>query len=307
MMRPVSISSLHILELSILLFFLTACAGIPTARQGEVPGSSPTKELPPTPSPAAASPTITPTRRPPTETPRPTPTLAPTDTPEPLQLSVNHDIACLIGPGPVYGIRAYLVSGSSPVPLGRTADGSWWFVQYEDSGSSCWVEGESITVTGEAASMPVLTPDPTPTSQPTPTQKLNGVRYYLIDPDTGGPFGCGDGLVYFTAESPPTGDVEKDIKAALRALFKLKVKFVGQYYNPVHNAHLIVNEVNFDSATGKVVIHLSGSIPKPADVCEAERIHAVVWETVRKFPGVNSVGIWVGSFLLGDLIAVGDR
>jgi hypothetical protein len=135
---------------------------------------------------------------------------------------------------------------------------------------------------------------------------LKGVRYFLIAPDTGGPFGCGDGLVYFTSEYPPSGNVEKDIKNALRALFKLKVKEVGGYYNPVYNAHLIVNEVNFDASTGKVVIHLSGSIPKPEDECEADRVHDVVWETVRKFPGVNSVGIWVGNFLLGDLIAVGD-
>ena len=220
---------------------------------------------------------------------------------------MNHDTVCLLGPGSVYGIRTYLVRGSSPVPLGRTEGGTWWSVGYEDSGASCWLEAESITLTGDADSLPVLTPGPTPTSPPTPTPKLNGVRYFLIDPDTGGPFGCGDGLVYFTSESRPSGDVAKDIKNALHALFKLKVKFVGQYYNPVYNAHLIVKEVNFEPATGNVVIHLSGSIPKPPDVCEAERIHDVVWETVRKFPGVNSVGIWVGSFLLGDLIAVGDR
>jgi hypothetical protein len=225
---------------------------------------------------------------------------------EPLSLSVNQDIACLEGPGTVYGIRTYLTGGSSPLPVGHTGDESWWAVQVAEDTETCWLDAQYVTVEGDVSALPVFTPEPTPTSEPTPTQKLNGVRYFLIAPGTGGPFGCGDGLVYFTSDTSPSGDVEKDIKNALRALFKLKVKFVGQYYNPVYNAHLIVNEVDFDPATGKVVIHLSGSIPKPADVCEAERVHDVVWETVRKFPGVNSVGIWVGNFLLGDLIAVGD-
>jgi hypothetical protein len=125
--------------------------------------------------------------------------------------------------------------------------------------------------------------------------------------NTGGPFGCGDGLVYYYTGKKRTGDVERDISSALNALLKIRTEFVGNYYNPTHNAHLHVKNVEVNHTTGRVVVYLEGSIPKPADVCEAKRVHDQVWETARQISGYRDVGIHVGNKLLGDLIAVGDR
>jgi hypothetical protein len=93
----------------------------------------------------------------------------------------------------------------------------------------------------------------------------------------------------------------------MNSLFKLKTKDVGGFYNPVYNAHLYVKDVDVIEETGKVFIYLAGSIPKPANECEAARIHDQVWETARQISGYRNITIRVGNKLLGDLIAVGDR
>jgi hypothetical protein len=220
---------------------------------------------------------------------------------------VNQDTVCFTGPGTDYEIRAYLAGGASPNPLGRTEDNHWWAIDHTEIEASCWLSDEVVSIQGDADSLPVFTPEPTITILPTQTEKPKGVKYYLIAPGTGGPFGCGDGLVYFYSGIPSNGPEEKDIKNALEALFQLKAEYIGQYYNPVHSANLHVNSVEYSEATGKVVVHLRGGIPMPKDACEAKRVHDVIWETVRNSSNINSVNIWVGKYLLGDLIAAGDK
>lgn len=173
--------------------------------------------------------------------------------------------------------------------------------------STCWVSTEYASLAGDLESLPVFTPEPTPTTPASATPEQKGMKVFLINPDTGGPFGCGDGLVYYYTGKKPTGDIERDIATAMNALFKLKTKDVGGYYNPVYNAHLHVKQVDVIEETGMVFIYLAGSIPKPPNVCEADRIHDQVWETARQISGYRKVTIRVGNKLLGDLIAVGDR
>ncbi|MBE9474774.1 MAG: hypothetical protein IMY85_07765, partial [Chloroflexi bacterium] len=214
---------------------------------------------------------------------------------------------CRTGPGLVYDIRAYLSEGAVPVLLGHTHDNSWWTVEEPEFKAICWVSTEFVSVQGDLENIAILTPAPTPTLVPTPTPNQKGMKIFLVALNTGGPFGCGDGLVYYYTGKKRTGDVERDISAALNALLKIRTKYVGDYYNPTYNAHLHVKNVEVNQATGRVVIYLAGSIPKPADVCEAKRIHDQVWETARQISGYRDVGIHVGNKLLGDLIAVGDR
>jgi hypothetical protein len=207
----------------------------------------------------------------------------------------------------IYDIRAYLSAGAAPLLLGQSEVAGWWMVEEPEFKAGCWVSTEYASLQGDLDLLPVFTPEPTPTPVPSPTPEQKGMKVFLINPDTGGPFGCGDGLVYFYTGKNRTDSVERDIKAAMNALFKLKTKYVNGFYNPVYNAHLHVTEVDVIEETGKVFIYLAGSIPKPANACEADRIHDQVWETARQISGYRNVTIRVGNKLLGDLIAVGDR
>jgi hypothetical protein len=212
-----------------------------------------------------------------------------------------------MGPGLIYDVRAYLSEGVVPVLLGKSVDQTWWNVEEPEFKANCWVSTEHVSLQGDLDMLPVFTPEPTPTQVPTETPEEKGMKVFLINENTGGPFGCGDGLVYFYTGKMRSDSVERDISAAMNALFKLKTKYVGDYYNPVYNAHLHVKQVDVIEQSGKVFIYLGGSIPKPPDECEARRIHDQVWETARQISGYQSITIRVGTKLLGDLIAVGDR
>jgi hypothetical protein len=203
-------------------------------------------------------------------------------------------------------VRAYLSAGTIPPLGGSTAERDWFFVQAPDIQADCWVSANFVTLQGEVNLLPVLTPPPLPPPPPTETPDLSGLKYFLIAPNTGGPFGCGDGLVYFYSGIHNKGSVEENIMAALNALLKLQVKDLDGYYNALYNAHAKVKLVEFDDGSGHAVIHMSGTIPKPKDVCESKRIHAQIWETIRQFSKVKSIEIWIGNLLLGDWLAVGD-
>lgn len=260
-------------------------------------------------SPTLKPPTPTETPVPPTQTPTHTPThtLIPTATSEPPSLVVMQDSECRFGPGTFYDIRAYLSEGDNPVLIGHSEDDDWWNVEEPIFNVTCWLSSNQVSVNGDVSELPVFTPEPTPTAVPSATPDIKGMKVFLVALGTGGPFGCGDGLVYFYSGKQKTGDVARDTKTALHALFKIKSKYVGDYYNPIYNAHLIVKNVDVNHATGKVTVFLEGSIPKPADECEAKRVHDQVWETARQISGYRNIGIHVGNKLLGDLIAVGDR
>jgi len=266
-----------------------------------VPTSSPTITPPP--------PTPTETISPPTATftPTTTNTASPTATSQPPTIVVDQDVTCRTGPGLIYDIRAYLLQGVEPILLGQSEDNTWLMVEEPEFKAVCWISSEYVTLQGNPILLPVFSPEPTPIPIPSPTPKQKGLKVFLVNLDTGGPFGCGDGLVYFFTGKQRTGSVEGNIRSALNALFKLKTEYVGESYNPVHNAHLHVTGVDVIEETGHVFIYLAGSIPKPPDVCEAKRIHDQIWETVREISGHRKVTIRVGTKLLGDLIAVGDR
>ena len=296
------------LGILLVLLFASACGREPAqiAETAEpsatsIPTDTPTN-TPPPPTPTNTEPPPTATR-----TPTPTSTLTTTPTSQPPAIVVDQNVICRTGPGLIYDIRAYLAQGAEPMLLGQTEDNTWLMVEEPEFKAACWVSSEYVILEGDADLLPIFTPEPTPTPIPSPTPKLKGMRIFLVNLDTGGPFGCGDGLVYFISGKQRTGNLERDISSALNALFKLKTEFVGGYYNPVHNAHLYVKGVDVIEENGHVYIYLAGSIPKPPDVCEAERIHDQVWETARQISGYRHITIRVGNNLLGDLIAVGDR
>lgn len=269
----------------------------------------PTPELSSTP----ILPTQTATQIPPTETSTPTQTSTstststPTNTIQPPSLLVNEATACRTGPGMIYPIRAYLNEGAVPILLGSVAENNWWSVEEPEFNTQCWVSSSVVTLDGDIDSLPEFTPEPTPTTEPSPTAVQKGVIYYLVAKDTGGALGCGDTLIPVYTGIPSSGNLEKDIHTGLHTLLKLKVKEFGGYYNPLHNAHLSTGAIKFNKDSGNVKVELNGSIPKPKDECEYYRVRAVLWETVRHYRDVTGVTFWIGDKLIGDLIAIIDR
>ena len=294
------------------LLLIAGCSSSPPTKIAAVDNDSiPSATVEPSPKPSS-----TPTQPTPTETaPPPTPTITPTSTStrtptqtsEPAALVVNEDIACRSGPGLIYDIRAYISEGVTPILLGHVQGKDWWSVEEPVFNAHCWVSSEVVTVKGDINSLPVFTPEPTPTIEPSPTPKQKGVIYYLIAKDTGGPVGCGDSLIPVYTGIPTSGDLEKDIHNGLHTLLKLKVEEFGGYYNPLHNAHLNTGAISFNKASGQVRVNLNGSIPKPKDECEYHRVRGVLWETVRHYRDVKGVTFWIGDKLIGDLIAIIDR
>lgn len=300
-------------SLLFILIFAGCNSSSPTTSTTMVEDSIPSATIEPSPKPSS-----TPTQPPPIETAPPptatstftstsTSTSTSTPTSEPPSLVVNEDAACRIGPGLIYDIRAYLSEGVVPTLLGSVEEKDWWSIEEPEFNASCWVSSEIVTVQGDVNSLPVFTPEPTPTTPPLPTADQKGVIYYLIAKNTGGPVGCGDSLVPVYTGIQSSGDLERDIHNSLHTLLKLKVKDLGGYYNPLHNAHLNTGGISFNETTGQVKVELNGSIPKPEDECEYHRVRGALWETVRHYKDVKGVTFWIGDKLVGDLIAVIDR
>lgn len=258
--------------------------------------------------------TLIPPTQAPTETQSPTPSFTPTETATPTEVPpvafIYASSVCRHGPGTAFTIHTHFLEDSSALVRGKLEDGAWLLVEPEDIGETCWIFEDIVDLDKEIAMVPVLTPPPFPTPAPVPTKTeeelARGPKYFLIIPDNGGPFACGDGLAYFYSYQK-THTSEEDIEVALNALFSVGTEYVGNYYNPIHQSSLRVKDVDFDN--GRPTIRLGGTFVKPKNKCEAERIHLVVWKTASQFSSVTSRPIiFVNNALLGDLLqAIQDK
>ena len=298
---------------AILLILGTAgCSASPQATPSDT--AAPTATATAVPASETPAPTLTATFTPPpptatqTETLTPSPTLTPsetsTPTEEPVSVNVYSYTVCRYGPGTAFEIHTYFEADGTAWVRGRLENDSWYLIELPDSGETCWIFNQVVTLGQSVAMLPILTPPPLPTPAPRPTQtneeKALGVKYYLIIPDNGGPFACGDGLAYFYSGKKGNG-IEDDITVALNALFSVKTEYVGSYYNPVYKSNLRVKDVTMTN--GRPTIRLGGTFVKPRSECEALRIHLQVWETASQFNEVTARPIiWVNNVLLGDLL-----
>ncbi len=130
---------------------------------------------------------------------------------------------------------------------------------------------------------------------------------YLVHQGTGGPAGCGDSMIAVSADFLRTGDVKEDVKIALNRLFSTGTKYSGDFYNPLYQSKVKVNDVSFKKSSGNVTVHLIGPFTKPKEDCDKLLYRAQVWDTTRQFPEVKHATIWMNQYLLGDLLVVGDN
>ncbi len=177
-------------------------------------------------------------------------------------------------------------------------------------------ETPSPTPTATATAVPTYTPEPTATATFTPTVTLepaaenrplfksvpNSVHIFFIQKDTGGKY-CGDSLVEIGTSVPRTGDVEKDIAAALTKLFSFHSEYVGSFYNPVHAANFKVGSVTTEKSNA-IIIRISGSLKRTKDKCENQRLRAQIWSTFSQFKADLPIDIYLSKAHLGDLINV---
>jgi hypothetical protein len=306
-MKPTSMPLYLGLLLTMIAILVVGCA----------PGTSPVEPtdtatqvvevVPATATATPIPPSSTPTPEP-SETPTPTSsatatqtsTYTYTPTPEPAILTFNQDAVCMAGASYGHQVDHYVLGETSYPLLGGLEDQSWWLVETEDGGT-CWADGKVVSVQGDFERLPVVTSPPIPSLTPTVTPQTPGIYYILVAKDTGGPIGCGDSLVKYYPGVWIKGDLEDDILGALNALFSNHNEYVNGFYNPMYRSDLRAKSV--EVVGGEVIVQLGGTLVRPKDTCESQRMRAQVWYTVSQFSPTRAI-IYLNKALLGDLLVV---
>jgi hypothetical protein len=271
---------------------------VPLKTRTKPPPTSTATEIPPTKT-LTQEPEKSPTS---TATETTIPTSTSTRTPEATVLTLNQDTVCLNGASFGHKVHQYVLTGSEYPIYGQLSDQSWWLVGVDDE-DSCWVYGEYSTVRGEIDTLPMITPPPLPSLTPTEPPSSAGVYYILISIGTGG-YGCGDSLIYWYPGVWVKGDMEADIKAALNALFSNHNQYTSGLYNPMYQSQLKAKSV--EVVGNEVVVKLAGTLVRPKDACESQRMHDQIWYTVSQFSPTRAV-IYLNNALLGDLLVVSNK
>jgi hypothetical protein len=96
-----------------------------------------------------------------------TPTLDITPTPTSCVPNVValQDTNCRIGPGSVYDVVGYLLTGEMAMIDGRLSDNSWWRIVNPDAAGTCWVWSSPVESFCNPESVSVLVAPPTPTPE----------------------------------------------------------------------------------------------------------------------------------------------
>jgi len=131
------------------------------------------------------------------------------------------------------------------------------------------------------------------------------VKIFMIAVDDNGqagtPVGCGDSVVPVMVEIPSTQAV---LKAALQALLSTKDQFYGQsgLYNALYQSDLQLESASID-ASGKASVNLTGSL-KMGGECDTPRVQAQLEQTVRQFPNVTEVNIFINGKPIADVLSL---
>ena len=153
--------------------------------------------------------------------------------------------------------------------------------------------------------LPTATGAPTATVVPpgTPTGPQY-VQIYLIaigDNGQSGPaVGCGDSAVAVQVEITPTLGV---LRAAMESLLSIKDQNYGQsgLYNALYQSDLKVDSVKIEN--GKATVNLTGTLQLGGE-CDNPRVQAQLEQTVRQFPTITDVAIFINGQPLADVLSL---
>lgn len=136
----------------------------PTATETPLPTSThtatststltPTATFTASPSPTASN-TATPSNTP---TPSMTPSPSVTPTPEPLTLTATGSANCRYGPSKAYLYAWGMQEGDGAVVRGKNANGTWLWVQPDNTNWSCWVSTTAVEVEGDLETVKIVYP-----------------------------------------------------------------------------------------------------------------------------------------------------
>jgi hypothetical protein len=133
--------------------------------------------------------------------------------------------------------------------------------------------------------------------------KTSSVRIYLIaiadNGRSGKRIGCGDSVIAVTRPIVPT---TTPLKAALRLLLSNHQAHYGRsgLYNALYQATLRLQTAAVTN--GKAVVHLTGRL-NLRGVCDDPRADAQLRETVRQFPTVHNVAIYINNVPLWKVLS----
>ena len=153
--------------------------------------------------------------------------------------------------------------------------------------------------------LPTATTVPTATVAPAATSTgPQFVQIYLIALEDNGIsgtlVGCGDSAMAVKVEIPRTKGV---LRAALDSLLSIKDQYYGQsgLYNALYQSDLQVESVKI--VNGKASVYLTGTLLLGGE-CDNPRLQAQLEQTVRQFPTVTSVEIFVNRRSLADVLSL---
>jgi murein DD-endopeptidase MepM/ murein hydrolase activator NlpD len=161
---------------------------------------------------ATLAPTSTATR---TATPTVTRTSSPTSGPSATStqaacaavFTLDRNANCRKGPGTVYDVFTSYFAGTELTVDGRSADGTWLWVQVPDTTAHCWMSTAVGSTSSDVACMQVIAAPPTPTPKPVDTTAPPAPT--LIRPSNGSNLACNKQVTLnWSAVEDPSGIAE---------------------------------------------------------------------------------------------------
>jgi len=163
----------------------------------------------------------------------------------------------------------------------------------------------TATNTEVPTEIPTVTLPPLPTFPPTATATLStreAILVYYINKEQAGQYGCGESLWYLKTAREKSTNLIDDITYALNTILAYHSETIGDLYNPGYASSLAVSNVLIDQS-GKVVVNLSGTYVPTKERCDGSRFKDQLIKTVKQFPGITSVNIFINGFSIGDVIS----
>lgn len=141
------------------------------------------------------------------DTPTPVSTFTPTPVSSPstceASVTATQNANCRFGPGIVYDVVGYLLSGETALIEGRNDDSSYWWIQNPDNSGYCWMWDGLVETDCDTSGVKVVAapPTPTPVSDTTPPPIPA-----LTSPANGADLGCTSfATLAWGAVSDPSG------------------------------------------------------------------------------------------------------